>query len=68
MKNRVLPLLASLLLVTACNFGGKDDASDSAPAASPATKLSSYSTDDLLALLGGSDIGKVGPLRAGGLW
>jgi dipeptidyl aminopeptidase/acylaminoacyl peptidase len=66
---RSLPLLFSLLLLSACNFGSKDDASDSTPPpasqpqrgallVSPAPLVKSYSTSDLLALLGGSDVGK----------
>lgn len=63
---RSFPLLFSLLALSACNFGSKDDASDS-PASQPqrgallvkpAPLVKSYSTGDLLALLGGSDVGK----------
>jgi len=67
---RTFPLIVSLLLVSACNWGGgKDDASDSnpPPAAAPqrgelltkpAPLVKSYSPADLLTLLGGSDLGK----------
>jgi hypothetical protein len=61
-----------LLFVSACNWGGKDNASDSNPAPAPVTQpqrgslltkpptlVQSYSTADLLALLGGNDVGKV---------
>ena len=64
---RPLSLLFSLLLLSAC--GGKDNASDSgsppttppqrgALLITPAPLVKSYSTGDLLALLGGSDVGK----------
>src|SRR6202171_994439 len=63
---RSFPLLFSLLLLSAC--GGKDNASDSstppsppkrgALLISPAPLVKSYSTGDLLGLLGGSDVGK----------
>jgi len=61
----VFPLAVSLVLVTACG-GSKDDASDSnstqpqrgALLTKPVPLVKSYSTSDLLALLGGSDIGK----------
>jgi hypothetical protein len=63
---RSFPLLFSLLLLSAC--GGKDNASDSsmppsqpkrgALLISPTPLVKSYSTGDLLALLGGSDVGK----------
>ena len=63
---RSFPLLFSLLLLSAC--GGKDNASDfSTPQSqpkrgalliSPTPLVKSYSTGDLLALLGGSDVGK----------
>ena len=71
---RPCPLLISLVLLSACNFGGKDSASDSnsTPTPAPQTQpqrgalltkppalLASYSTGDLLALLGGNDVGKV---------
>jgi len=65
---RSFPLIVSLFLLSACNWGGKDDASDSTPPAAtptrgqlltkPAPLVKSYSTTDLLALLGGNDIGK----------
>jgi hypothetical protein len=64
--SRSFPLLFSLLLLSAC--GGKDNASDSSTPASqpkrgallvsPTPLAKSYSTGDLLALLGGSDVGK----------
>jgi hypothetical protein len=57
---RSLPLLISLALLSACNFGGKDNASDSMPTPAPQTQpqrgallskpptlLASYSTGDL---------------------
>lgn len=53
---RLFPLLISLTLFSACNGGGKDNASDSS--SSSATKLASYSTADLLGILGASDLGK----------
>src|SRR3569833_4239528 len=66
--SRAFPLVVSLLLLSACNRGGKDDASDSTPPPPPPTRgqlltkpaplVKSYSTTDLLALLGGSDVGK----------
>jgi hypothetical protein len=65
---RSFPILVSVLLLSACNWGGKDDASDSGtpPTApprgallvAPAPLVKSYSPNDLLALLGGSDLGK----------
>ena len=69
--SRLFPCVA-LLLLSACNWGGKDKASDSNPALAPQTQpqrgalltkpptlVRSYSTADLLALLGGNDVGKV---------
>lgn len=64
---RTFPLIVGLLL-GACG-GGKDDASDSNPPPAttpqrgalltkPAPLVKSYSTTDLLALLGASDVGK----------
>jgi hypothetical protein len=62
-------MLAAVLL-SACK-GGKDNASDSNPTApetqpqrgalltTPPTRVASYSTTDLLGLLGGNDVGKV---------
>jgi hypothetical protein len=68
---RTFPLAVLLALLSACNWGGKDDASDSGSTPPPATGpmrgqlltkpaplVKSYSTTDILALLGGSDIGK----------
>src|ERR1700759_2131121 len=69
---RSFPVLLTVLLLSACNWGGKDDASDSGtppptqPAqpqrgallTKPAPLVKSYSPDDLLALLAGSDVGK----------
>jgi hypothetical protein len=69
---RSFPILVSILLLGACKWGGKDDASDSsspppttpsqpqrgALLTRPAPLVKSYSTSDLLALLGGSDVGK----------
>jgi pimeloyl-ACP methyl ester carboxylesterase len=64
---RAFLLLVSLLTLGACG-GGKDNASDSSPASvppqrgalltKPAPLVKSYSTADVLALLGGSDVGK----------
>jgi Prolyl oligopeptidase family len=62
-------LLLFCLLLSACRFGSKDDASDPTPPAapppqrgallvSPAPRVESYSGSDLLELLGGSDVGK----------
>ncbi len=69
---RFIPCVLILVLLGACNPGGKDNASDSAsapmqPASQPQrgtllagapTLVASYSTDDLLALLTGSDVGE----------
>jgi alpha/beta superfamily hydrolase len=68
---RSFPILISVFFLTACNWGGKDDASDpgtppitpappqrGALLTKPAPLVKSYSTADLLALLGGSDVGK----------
>jgi hypothetical protein len=59
-------LLTCLLLLSACNSGGKDNASGSgstppqrgALLTMPPTRLASYSTGDILALLGVNDVGQ----------
>jgi alpha/beta superfamily hydrolase len=66
---RSFPCLLSLLLLGACNWGGKDNASGSStPPPSqpqrgtllnkPPPLVQSYSTSDLLGLLGSNDVGK----------
>lgn len=65
--SRIFPVLISVLLLSACNRGGKDDAPATPPATTPtrgtlltkpAPLVKSYSTTDILGLLGGNAIGK----------
>jgi Prolyl oligopeptidase family len=65
--SRIFPVLISVVLLSACNRGGKDDAPATPPATTPtrgtlltkpAPLVKSYSTTDILGLLGGNAIGK----------
>lgn len=68
---RLSPLLLSLLLLSACGGGSKDSGSGSMPPPmapsqpqrgellkTPPARLASYSTTDLLGILGANDVGK----------
>jgi alpha/beta superfamily hydrolase len=64
--------LAAIVLLSACHLGGKDDASDNSGSGStpplppprgallstPPTLVASYTTDSLLAVIAGSDVGE----------